>query len=1792
VAAYTLSIPGVTISGELGRGARGFDYRARSGEQTCLLRVAAETTPEEREPTFRAFRTEAIALARARHFAIPAVFELGDVDGRPYVVMELPEGQTLAEKLRWGPLPELEIVRLAVCVLGALLEVHRRGLVHGSLSPARLVFIGGTSDLRIGGFGEWSPGAEPAGAPDARSDFAALGRVLYECATGRVPYAGLTADPRGELTELPELSGGDAPLTSPALSRLIALLLRFETTEQPPDVLPILRQLERLDSHAPAHPIRERPAHASGDASSLEEVPFVGRREQLETLRQAWKDAVGGVARMVHVSGAPGSGKTRLVRTFLDETRGQRRLVLEARCTPGDARPLAALADLLGAHARNVDQVRPGEAPELRSALRDAGRDLAPFVRRLSPELARLYEGTAELGAPHEVQALFAEGVAESLLRLLASGPAIVWIDDLQWIDPSSRAVLTRVVDRARGSRVLFVVTSRADEQSTAEVDQFFRPIRNLRPRASPIGALDGDQVQRLLEAYLGTPGLPAEIVGPLVSLGDGTPLCMLELLHAIAGEGLLVPSRGRWRLDREGLERMQFPTRMREILARRVAELSANTRRVMAAAAVLGLVVDEELLGAITPDLDTAAALREAREARVLVRTGARESRFVHETVREALIGRLDATELRAYHQRIAERLDAEGGDDLGAVCRLAAEYAAGDWERAPDRVFATNYEAGRRTFSSFDDDRALSFLTVAERAAARAGIDPDAEFHQTLGEVYLKRGTLARARDHFDAALARTRVALSRGVLHSRRAWILYNMGDAPGAWRALEESFAALDHAMPSGKAIAVASSVARWPLLRRELGRPAPTGLLTHTERQRVETLCAAHYQAARLALETGEPGRFLAHVLESIDQAERLGPSRALVRSLLLYALAKVVVGARASGLADIRTAAAMAESIRDPVVSAYCLQIRSVVMAWAGDIDAALEASRELLVERGHWLELGEYCVLCWNQSLILGVRGDAAAAWEWIARAIAKVRHEPNSGEIAPIVELAARAALMTLGRDAELPRHFEGLTRTPPEPWTMLRPQQRLAVGSRVRVFTEVGELGTAFEALVREVRGSVADPARAHLALAEFYVQVAHARVHQCLRAPESERARLREELAQSAREVRAVARVPLLAAHRWVIDGYAALFERSFARASRCFARAEELGQREKAPWVLFAVARGRAHLHRAHGRSEPALVQAMIAATIAQTRGYAYRLRWIQEEFPGLEAAGSGDTARTARDGAAGRQLEALLQIGRASPSDLNLTEQARRVLDELVEVLHAERGALWLSPETGGSLAFIAARDGGRRDTAPPPEAVQRLVHRAFESGATVFERPEGPSTDTRPAPVVVASPFVLRERVIGAVCLETSRSLSADEARFLDDLAGQAAITLELTRVLRARAEELRERKVLEDGLRQAQKMEAIGRLAGAIAHDFNNVLAIITTTLDLLQRRDGGRELRDIRDASERGAALTRQLLTFSRRQPIAPKLVHLNGVLASCLPMIQRLLPDSIALDTRLDSVLDTVLADPIRVEQVLLNLAANARDAMPEGGTLRVVTADERAAIDESRSDALVDCVVLSVEDTGEGMDPDVLRQVFEPFFTTKAQGTGLGLATVYGIVRQLGGRIVVDSARGRGTTFRILFPRAPAGLAAAGIVRENDKPREAEPMHSRVARRPETILLVDDERLILTALERGLIREGYRVVAALTAEEALDLVQREGTTIDFVITDVLMPGMNGPQLVEALERMGVSAPHLYISGFTDKAFVTQRVDEASLLVKPFTIAMLTERIRTALRRDVDRTAPGP
>jgi two-component system, cell cycle sensor histidine kinase and response regulator CckA len=373
--------------------------------------------------------------------------------------------------------------------------------------------------------------------------------------------------------------------------------------------------------------------------------------------------------------------------------------------------------------------------------------------------------------------------------------------------------------------------------------------------------------------------------------------------------------------------------------------------------------------------------------------------------------------------------------------------------------------------------------------------------------------------------------------------------------------------------------------------------------------------------------------------------------------------------------------------------------------------------------------------------------------------------------------------------------------------------------------------------------------------------------------------------------------------------------------------------------------------------------------------------------------------------------------------------------------------------------------------------------------------------------------------------------------------------------------------AQDVTERLRLEEQFLQAQKMEAVGRLAGGVAHDFNNLLTVINGSAAVLLRDLGGQapaadSAQTILKASERAAGLTRQLLAFSRKQIVAPRVLDLNAVVADAEAMLRRLIGEDVVLATDLQPGLRAIRADPTHLGQVLLNLAVNARDAMPAGGRLSVATRD------------CEQYVLLAVADTGCGMTEEVRRHLFEPFFTTKGpgQGTGLGLSTVYGIVKQAGGHIEVESQPGMGTTVRVYWPRSEE--APAEGKRDED---------GRAPRGSETVLLAEDEDEVRALVRQVLMDGGYAVLEARDGAEALWLADRHGKPIDLLVTDVVMPGLDGRGLAERLGRRCPALRVLYLSGHTDDAVVRHGVsrDKAHFLQKPFSPVDLARKVREVL-----------
>jgi two-component system cell cycle sensor histidine kinase/response regulator CckA len=380
-------------------------------------------------------------------------------------------------------------------------------------------------------------------------------------------------------------------------------------------------------------------------------------------------------------------------------------------------------------------------------------------------------------------------------------------------------------------------------------------------------------------------------------------------------------------------------------------------------------------------------------------------------------------------------------------------------------------------------------------------------------------------------------------------------------------------------------------------------------------------------------------------------------------------------------------------------------------------------------------------------------------------------------------------------------------------------------------------------------------------------------------------------------------------------------------------------------------------------------------------------------------------------------------------------------------------------------------------------------------------------------------------------------------------------------------------------DRKRLEDQLRQSQRLEAIGQLAGGVAHDFNNLLTVISGYTEVLLSSNGNgahRELSQIAGASARAAALTRQLLAFSRRQVLQPRVIDVNEVIGNLAPMVERLIGEDLELVTALDPRLHHVVADPGQVEQVLMNLAVNARDAMPAGGKLTIETGN--ATLDEHYAASHQDAkagphAVLAVSDTGVGMDAATLERVFEPFFTTKplGSGTGLGLATVHGIVNQSGGNIWVYSEPGKGTTFKIYFPAVNAELTEEAILGPAVAPTGAE-----------TILVVEDEPSLRSLIAEMLSGNGYRVITAATPLEALELVEQE-EGIDLLLTDLIMPHLGGRDLAARVTELRPRISVLFMSGYADEAANRSGAlgPGAPYLEKPFSAYELATRIRSIL-----------
>jgi PAS domain S-box-containing protein len=601
--------------------------------------------------------------------------------------------------------------------------------------------------------------------------------------------------------------------------------------------------------------------------------------------------------------------------------------------------------------------------------------------------------------------------------------------------------------------------------------------------------------------------------------------------------------------------------------------------------------------------------------------------------------------------------------------------------------------------------------------------------------------------------------------------------------------------------------------------------------------------------------------------------------------------------------------------------------------------------------------------------------------------------------------------------------------------------------------------------------------------------------------------------------------------------------------------------------------------------------------AIFGWTRAETLGKPLASLIIPERYRDRHWAGLDRYNRTGEGPVLGKliELEAVERTGREFPVELSIApvqvsggtifsafvrdiSERVRLIDELREERERFERAFERNPS-----GLTIARQSDRRIIEANPAFLAMIGYERDEVvGRRASEVGFGEDTVLREMRTELDRVGVLRgkELSLRTKSGDTREAIGSFE---LAEVRGEAVVLGSFLDVTERRAAE-RRREEIETRLRQSERLEALGQLAGGVAHDLNNILAITWNYADFLADRfpagdPGHDDLTQIRRAAERGQAFTRQLLTFARRGAVVPTELRLDELLGELRSMLGRALPESIVFDLTVSPEVWSIVADRGHIEQIVLNLVVNAGDAMPEGGRLVVkatnVEYDEDTALQHPELSP-GRYVLLSVSDTGHGMTPEVIERAFEPFFTTKpaGKGTGLGLATVYGIAKQAGGRVSIYSEVGRGTTVRVLLPAivpsaAPAPRAHAPVVIH----------HGRV------VLLVEDEGAVREAARRILHSAGYQVLTAASGEEALALVVEREKAIDLLLTDMVMPGMSGRELARRISATRPAIRIVYMSGYSDEAIVrAANGDETILVQKPFTREPLLMAVASALAED--------
>jgi diguanylate cyclase (GGDEF)-like protein len=1396
---------GLEVLGELGRGTQAVVHRVRLRNREYALRLLRDNVAANPEGV-REFRRQSALLAAIDDPALPRVHKAGTAGGRPYVIMDLIEGEPLTTELRRGPVRESTAVRIATGVAGALRAAHAHDLVHRDVKPDNIIVgPGGTAALvdfglatrasaRPGEPGDDSVAGTLIYSPpeqsgmlnrpvDGRSDLYALGAVLFECVTGAPPFAA------GDVGELLHLHA-TAPVPDPralapglgaTFAEIIVRLLAKDPDDRYQSAEGLLSDLHRLA----ADPAGSFPPGARDCPAAPATPALTGRDAEFTALRERWSAAVAGRGGIAVLHGTTGTGKTRLAAELGDLVAAAGGTVLRGGASPSDRRPMAPLRGAVDSYVRDLlGRTGPGRATTL---LRAAAGQGAGLVTSLSPALAGALgvSGVAgEIGLERPAAA-----VADLLTGLArTTGPVLLHLDDVQWFDDGTVRVLEQLAAGLSGVPLLVVATARADDDCAHAAAKVLNRLEPTPDTDIVLGPLGAEGVGALVGALSGGVRIDEHGAAAITKRTGGNPFITLAYVRTVIDAGLLIPDWGVWRVDADGIRDLALPADSAQLLLGRMGSLAPENRRLLQVAGVIGTSFAAGLVAQVA-GVDRRRVLDALSDAarRGLVEQREGAVRFLHDSLRLALLDGLPDDEIRLLHQRIADVLDRDESADVYA---LARHCALGDPGYEPARMLRAGQAAGARALAEHAPDTALTFLEYAAEAAALGNLRVGSEFHQLIGIAYHQNGRFDEAVAALTTALDETTDRTARAHLHLHLARVHESNWGGAEQVRAVERGLTELGRPLPRNAFLALLSGI-WWFVVGCLIGvTRLGYGTATGEYRERLRLLTTLYHYGGSGSVRTLRPVRSLLYGLRFMHPTSRLGRSPERARDLVGLTLALRMFGLQRTADRLTTTAVRQAHEFGDPTLIARIEWMAAVAVHGSG-ADSG-ERVRQVLAERDRFLDVGLildcYAVLGWDW-LLRGEITEAEAARPGRQRWLEVGGNADRSAVVAVdagLLAMRGRAgeAVAALARAGDGPKEIHEVVDT---------------IIARMLSAIERDDLTAGFDDAVADFDGLGLGPLDVLPAQQCYYVYLAYGRLEQARRAVAADRD---AALALAAAAVAALGRVtrrPVVAAHHRIARAaLLALDPAGSAKALNLLAAAEPLLRKVDAPLPAYEAALVRARALLAVGSTGEAGRQARMAAGIAESHGWPHRARRVAAEFR-LDAGRRNRVPVVAAQGRAGQRWAALEQLSLAASRVIDPDRLTRVALDETTRLLGAERAILFLmDPETQVLKPFVG-RDSSGRDVAEltgySATVVDRVRHSREPLVVTGTEEGEalGAQSVVRYGlRSILVAPLELDDRLLGVVYLDSRVAkgvFTVDDADVLTAVTHHIAVGLETAR-------------------------------------------------------------------------------------------------------------------------------------------------------------------------------------------------------------------------------------------------------------------------------------------------------------------------------------------------------------------------------------------------------------------